>query len=317
MTTKRRRVPAAFVLAGARRPAVVSSHPRSSAARRRTRRPSERAWSRCSTRATSRSRSRPRRTESAMSFSTRARCSTGRCCTGSSSSSTGTTSSRATTTTSSTRGTSRVTGFAESCGCTFRTPASLSAGSASLRTRRRSPVLPCFCSCSAAPRALRAGAGAAGASSSWKRPRVRTTFARHLHRPRKSPENIAAAVLGALALLLLDRRLHALDEAAGAAERRLSQRRHVHVPRARHSARQHVSERCRARRRAALPRELQDTPARLHLSLRLAPRARGPRDDRARGRHVVGHELAAHVRRSAKTDAASAATGRRSRATSI
>ena len=39
--------------------------------------------------------------------------------------------------------------------------------------------------------------------SSWKRPRVRTSFARHLHRPRKSPENIAAAVLGALALLLL------------------------------------------------------------------------------------------------------------------
>ena len=32
---------------------------------------------------------------------------------------------------------------------------------------------------------------------------MRTTFARHLHRPRKSPENIAAAVLGALALLLL------------------------------------------------------------------------------------------------------------------
>jgi signal peptidase I len=39
--------------------------------------------------------------------------------------------------------------------------------------------------------------------SSWKRPRVRTSFARHLHRPRKSPENIAAAVVGALAVLLL------------------------------------------------------------------------------------------------------------------
>jgi signal peptidase I len=39
--------------------------------------------------------------------------------------------------------------------------------------------------------------------STWKRPRVRTSFARHLHRPRKSPENIAAGILGALALVLL------------------------------------------------------------------------------------------------------------------
>src|SRR4051812_404099 len=37
----------------------------------------------------------------------------------------------------------------------------------------------------------------------WKRPKVRTTFARHLHRPRKSPENIAAGIAGALALVLL------------------------------------------------------------------------------------------------------------------
>jgi signal peptidase I len=40
-------------------------------------------------------------------------------------------------------------------------------------------------------------------ATAWKRPKVRTTFARHLHRPRKSPENIAAGIAGVLAILLL------------------------------------------------------------------------------------------------------------------
>jgi signal peptidase I len=37
----------------------------------------------------------------------------------------------------------------------------------------------------------------------WKRPPVRHTFARHLHRPRKTPENIAAGFLVLLAIVLL------------------------------------------------------------------------------------------------------------------
>src|SRR3954462_15328221 len=40
-------------------------------------------------------------------------------------------------------------------------------------------------------------------ATTWKRPKVRTTFARHLHRPRKSPENIAAGIAGVLAVVLL------------------------------------------------------------------------------------------------------------------
>src|SRR4051812_864770 len=40
-------------------------------------------------------------------------------------------------------------------------------------------------------------------ATAWKRPKMRTTFARHLHRPRKSPENIAAGIAGVLALVLL------------------------------------------------------------------------------------------------------------------
>jgi signal peptidase I len=39
--------------------------------------------------------------------------------------------------------------------------------------------------------------------AAWKRPKVRTTFLRHLHRPRKSPENIAAGIAGVLAVVLL------------------------------------------------------------------------------------------------------------------
>jgi signal peptidase I len=40
-------------------------------------------------------------------------------------------------------------------------------------------------------------------ATAWKRPKVRTTVARHLHRPRKSPENIAAGIAGVLAVVLL------------------------------------------------------------------------------------------------------------------
>ena len=39
--------------------------------------------------------------------------------------------------------------------------------------------------------------------SAWRKPPVRHSFARHLHRPRKTPENIAAGILGLLAIVLL------------------------------------------------------------------------------------------------------------------
>src|SRR3954470_7407575 len=51
--------------------------------------------------------------------------------------------------------------------------------------------------------ASRRRGGGGRSAAAWKGPKVRTTFARHLHRPRKSPENIAAGIAGLLAVVLL------------------------------------------------------------------------------------------------------------------